>query len=566
MKNLFSIIQYILVLLVAIGFVSCSNEIDLQEEQTLETLSPDVQGDKLVAYPLRKHSTRSEPAGQSWDDWKKVKLASGDSVYVPWNNRFTSSTIPAEIRQDINSNKGWNLIAHTVNGYGEPGMNYLIFHNRYTGILKVFYYLEPTHSALQNTAIWKLHFEVPQSCLAFSETFASISTKKDVNDIYLGNITNDDSKGYTVGWNCFQTELAYDPDLTKGTLQIIPSSMTTSSIQLSGGIETKTEGLIISATTSNIMNGAVKSTANFVGKEAEKWAQKAVAEKLFKQIGSLVVKGAGSLVSSGISNLLGSFIGGFNKQQQTTQSVQLRTNGTVTLDGEIKTLQTGLVSPLSLSIAPEDVGTLGAWCMIETPMLLLFPYALHEQQDPNNSYIQHYNGATVSYRVPDNSKLIINPDLRPHLKSYEVNAALFENYDFRKNDALNQGFNAVYSPVNTRNTHLYDNIYTPTHSFIIPVVIKDKNGVDLENVGEQAPFEIYIPKTPKGELGACPHFSINSHFVMVVSVKMKVMQDGEETTIISSHTFVPDFRWEIEQNGDYYYSLYPFVPFGTEIE
>ena len=93
-----------------------------------------------------------------------------------------------------------------------------------------FYYLEPEQANLQNTAMWKLHFEIPQSCLAFSDVYAELSTRKDIYDIYVGNISNDDSKGYTVGWNCFQTELAYDPNLKGGTLQIIPHSCTTSTI------------------------------------------------------------------------------------------------------------------------------------------------------------------------------------------------------------------------------------------------------------------------------------------------------------------------------------------------
>lgn len=68
-------------------------------------------------------------------------------------------------------------------------MNYLIFHNHYTGILKIFYYLEPNSSNLQNTAIWKLHFENPQSFLAFTSEYARLSSDKSVRDIYLSNIT-----------------------------------------------------------------------------------------------------------------------------------------------------------------------------------------------------------------------------------------------------------------------------------------------------------------------------------------------------------------------------------------
>ena len=69
-----------------------------------------------------------------------------------------------------------------------------------------------------------------------------------------------------VGWNCFQVELAYDPDFTEGSLQIIPMSMTTSSIKLDGNLNSKTKGTVISTTTSNPLNGVVKGVASLVGK------------------------------------------------------------------------------------------------------------------------------------------------------------------------------------------------------------------------------------------------------------------------------------------------------------
>ena len=69
------------------------------------------------------------------------------------------------------------LIVHTVNGYGEQGLNYLIFHNKFTGILKVLLF-GTKWAQLQNTAIWKIHFESPQSLLAFASDYAGDATKR----------------------------------------------------------------------------------------------------------------------------------------------------------------------------------------------------------------------------------------------------------------------------------------------------------------------------------------------------------------------------------------------------
>lgn len=80
-----------------------------------------------VAYPNRlKGLTRGSSMKTGWEQWKEVRLASGENVYTTWNKDITSGTIPYEIRTDIQPSDGWDLIAHTVNGYGEKGMNYLI--------------------------------------------------------------------------------------------------------------------------------------------------------------------------------------------------------------------------------------------------------------------------------------------------------------------------------------------------------------------------------------------------------------------------------------------------------
>lgn len=152
--------KYYLLFLIFLSSCSVDNIVD---HQTLSFEKCDSTNGK-VAYPNRWNNlTRSSVVTSSWEKWETVQLASGSYVHTPWNKKITSGTIPYEIRTDILPSDGWDLIAHTVNGYGENGMNYLIFHNHYTGILKIFYYLEPNSSNLQNTAIWKLHFENPQS-------------------------------------------------------------------------------------------------------------------------------------------------------------------------------------------------------------------------------------------------------------------------------------------------------------------------------------------------------------------------------------------------------------------
>lgn len=56
------------------------------------------------------------------------------------------------------------------------------------------------------------------------------------------------------------------------------------------------------------------------------------------------------------------------------------------------------------------------------------------------------------------------------------------------------------------------------------------------------------------------HLTFMLRYILVVTVEMKVENNGRENTIVSSHTFVPRFRWDYYNFGDWYYNVYPFVP------
>jgi len=546
-KNVMSV----LILASSVILVSCSTESVETGDLTLKNKSKNA----LVCYPKRNLKTRTSSVDNSWETWETVTLHSGKLAYTPWNEKVTSGAIPYDIRTDIKSEKGWDLIAHTVNGYGDVGMNYIVFHNRYTGILKVFYYLEPEQAALQNTAIWKLHFETPQSCLAFSGPYASISTKKDVNDIYLGNITNDDSKGYTLGWNCFQTELAYDPDYKDSKVQIIPTSMTTSQIHLYGNLDAKTEGLIISTTNTNVLNGGINMTANFAGKKAEEWVGKALTDnKLFKKASSLLISGAGAIVSSGISSLLGSFVGGFDKSQQTTQSVQLRTSGTLKLDGELKSIQSGIIMPLDLSLSPNDVGHLGVWCLTQEPFLWMYPYATQTGKVLNG--LHQYSLSIPTAGLCD-TLVEMNPDLKFQIESYSVDCNVYQNDTLHINDAFRKGNGCDgWAPYPTN--LLYNHTYFPRDPYLTYIGLKNKNGDFIDNYTGSEGFETFIPNAPDGTRGAIPYFNAQSNYVLVVNVTIKTKQGD---TVVSSHTFIPYIKWDYDSFSDgMYLNDYPAVP------
>jgi len=552
--------KYYLLFLIFLSSCSVDNIVD---HQTLSFEKCDSTNGK-VAYPNRWNNlTRSSVVTSSWEKWETVQLASGSYVHTPWNKKITSGTIPYEIRTDILPSDGWDLIAHTVNGYGENGMNYLIFHNHYTGILKIFYYLEPNSSNLQNTAIWKLHFENPQSFLAFTSEYARLSSDKSVRDIYLSNITKDDSKGYTVGWNCFQVELAYDPDFSEGSLQIIPMSMTTSSIKFTENFDSKTDGTIISTTTSNPLNGVVKGVASLVGAKAEDWVSDQVKKAKFgNKIIKVLSSGANSLVTSGVGAALGSFIGVFSKTTQTTQTVQLNTVGSVELDGELKTLQTGLIVPLSMSISVKNVGRLGVWCLTKKPAVLVNPYVVLEKQNIETPFWFDYR-MYASTDWDNREYVVFNPDLVSRLGG--SNPARVRVETQIGGPCVQNAFGTKYSDHGmvdfiTNGNWLYGKTYTMGNSYYLvtlPFWDEDGNVIDDMDIS-QAPIETYIPTTPDGLPGARSEFDTFSDFISLFNIKINT-KEGNMVSLY--HKFVPYLKWDYSRFDDHLYlEEYPNVP------
>ncbi len=82
----------------------------------------------------------------TWTDCARCLIHTGDSVYAPWRAEATGS-IPLEIRQDVKEADGWRILysSVTIMGYCQGNgssstPDYLLFYNKYTGILKGFYY------------------------------------------------------------------------------------------------------------------------------------------------------------------------------------------------------------------------------------------------------------------------------------------------------------------------------------------------------------------------------------------------------------------------------------------
>ena len=85
--------------------------------------------------------------GAFFNDWETMEsLYINDSgkldtkIAAPWNSTVTSTLMPETVRMDVKKEDGWDMAFNIMNQDGQPDMNYFGLYNKYTGVLRVFYY------------------------------------------------------------------------------------------------------------------------------------------------------------------------------------------------------------------------------------------------------------------------------------------------------------------------------------------------------------------------------------------------------------------------------------------
>lgn len=509
-------------------------------------------------YPKTQGATRSSDFG-FWESWNYITLSSGQKVNAPWNGKAVTSTAPHDILEDVKYDDGWDLIFYQLDDIKgkdhRENSPYLIFHNRYTGILKGFCYMSPTSFSPNNHGIWQISMNQPTSLFAFQNTpISRISEKK--NEVYnVSNITDNASHGFSIGWNCFQIELAYDPDQF-GWLQISTLASNSVEISLTGNLEAETSGLI---TTSQGKSNYGSGIAKVAGNEAGKWIKNKLDDKTILGIpASVVSEGVKAIVSGGVGSIIGAVTGLFKKDNTSTKSLQLTTNGKFTCKGSATFTSTTGIEPIEINFDPDTLGYyLGVWGLKDEPTLLFSPYAVR------NSPQEFYDDYTTEYRVDiinshsARPSVLINPELNKFVKSRSVGIDYYQtNYDTRKNI---WGISGTYGrDPRYFGSYIYEGLRKPTFYMIAPVAFKGDEDQYLFVDQYEAPMEVFIPKVPGGPEGAIKSLIYNSRFIASIGVEL-ILPDGSEA--YSYHQCAPKLDWDLSQyDNGLYWSFYPCVP------
>lgn len=494
---------------------SCQNE-NLEDVKDIRQKATAF--DSNVTYPLSATTRSSDALSTSWETVNQITLPSGESVYTPWSSNYSKNTIPADYSKDIKKADGWNLIAHTINGV-ERGLNYLFFYNKFTGMLKVFYYLE--HSYSQTTGLWHVRIDRPQNLLAFTNSFANpIDCSNKIQDVYCSNITINQNKAFTEGWNCFELELAYDPQFTTGIMQIEPCGIIQSDLSISGNYKLNSEGSIVT------MNNQKKGNLKGSGEDAKKHIISESSKVTSSTKDGINVSGINTsssvsdMLKKGVAKLFKSFTSRTREQKPQEYKLQFTTNGTATLNGNITTNLGGGFSPIEVNISNDKVGRLGVWNLIKQPEIQFNTLGRHIATSETTFPTFRIYGAGKEFYYP-----ILNPDVQAS-HSYTYNIFIGTHDDNRAPyGSLHGGMS--YSG---KGLEIYDGLYT-TKAVEFKAYFPGRDNHDRY----QIPGMIYLYDS----MGEYSKFGITNDYIF----KVIVTSNAGDIQVTSTKSFIPKLEW-----------------------
>lgn len=381
--------------------------------------------DDGVVYPASIFQKTRANYGDSldWVNSDKVTLPNGEEVDLPW---VDGGSLPFFMQQKLSPNNGWELVAHTMRPDTQNNRAYLVFHNYITGVLRVFCYM--TTYAVNNNGYWKISFSQPTSLLNFTGKYALPMDENGPSEIVVSNSTTQDGKGFALGWNGFELELAYDPDAT-GIMQIMPMNVTATNIELNGALEAKTEGTIISNEMSSTpASNIVKGIGKLAGESAEQWLK---AKLPSIQIGNSInlTSSLLGLAKSGVTSIFTGFSGLFEKNTQKILNVNMTTHGDIKMTGAATTPTAAPIIPVNLHL--DMMGCkLGGWNLAESPEMIWWSTAFDQFEEnvnvTNREYIyQVPQPEYISFDVVSNPKASVD---RYYMNKYYVRSSELPDY------------------------------------------------------------------------------------------------------------------------------------------
>lgn len=471
----------------------------------------------------------------SWDVCRQGILPSGNIVILPWGNSVQTS-IPDDIRKDVKMEDGWVILDTTVSIMDYPtkvtpadsGVNYLIFYNTLTGVLKGFYYAETMTS--NNCGFWQLSTSTPTRLFNFLPYFAEPMNGSSPQKAIISTVTtNGITSGFELGWNCFIQELAYDPNSVNQRLNITAFALDKAVVNLTGAYQSKSNGTIIS--TIGNKSSSIDGLATGIGSAAKEWVKENIGEEKENKpikyegtiIGSVLDKGISGFVSTGLYKVFGSLLG----TTKTSMDLSFSTNGTATITGELINASSGLISPVAGLNLNNDNIALGVWNLTNKPI-----YAT--SRGGKLIDIQAAGGADYFYYQVDRKitiQLQVNPDFSSKY-SYRTSAIFFNKYKGKDYPRLYDNYNGPRDVTQINRLQNGAILYSDSE-----MVVKESPSYYVgifpnlwPNAGLGNNVGVYFENTG---------FNVTENSIVKVLLNWNKTIGGKNVTFYSSKTFIP---------------------------
>lgn len=539
MKKVFQILS----ILSLLGFSSCNEDIG--------NVNVDID------LPQTRNVSQNVSSVFDWENTTSIVLPEYGNTILPWYNA-TESNIPDYIIRDYKKADGWEMVYNFCNDpvLAKKGKYYLMFYNKLTGILRVFYY-NIYNVTTANTTLWKIGFNNKSALINSIDHFTLPADNQTTSFAYITNILDLPAKAMAKGWNCFDVELCYDPQYSSKEIKMSIGvyDVSTQNITLTGNINLQSEGTIISVTNKNPTSDLLDGASQSFGKSAADSITNNLGKKILpditkESVSTLLSGGIKGFVKNGINLIFGSFLGKLSSTAPLTQDISFKTVGTVNIKGTINSQQQSNILPVanlvvpggrigsSDNIIPSFNKTLGVWNISSTPTIQMSDEAVWVRK----SYTFPGNLAQYDYRRkvvldPSSVNVIINPEVENIISNYTVSTEIvyYDSYeeDKRWGSKYYNGYTSWYdmtgiSLFSGEGLHIYlqpdidQNIPRPSYPINKQVERIDRFGV-----------ERWLERN-------CGIF--NPNYVVKVSVTLYPKTPYNSTPIIMTKSYIPTYK------------------------
>ncbi|MCD8175943.1 MAG: hypothetical protein LUE98_00325 [Tannerellaceae bacterium] len=463
--------RIITLLLSATLIWSCSdqNESVLNESNTDELVTKAVVNGQNV-------STTNPNLLTDWENIEEIMMSTGKAYTAPWKDNAMTSMSPT-FTKDVKKEDGWIMLFHTFKKLNYNNhLNYIVFYNKLTGFLKVFYFEENNIAQNNNGFVWVVKTSNGARTNLFNLGNYYIDLAASKNDqILLSNAASNPAGGIKKGWNGFEWQVPYSRDYKNVFITIDAYNEQVTNYNFAGKTTSTIEGTIVSQSKGG--SGNKSTQANASGTPAKNMinAIKSSAN-LGESLKNLASSNIPGMIKSGFKLIFGS------TTVTTTQEVKLSAAGTVTLDGNSTTIGGNSVPPLRFNLYDimqgnvstsssqsmdegfvfnsqaantPDLEYLGVWELKAKPVISLRRHTQVTSANYTHLYDNYYRFTNIKARFPEPMKYEYEVQINPDLNKYITRKGI--SIDYVVLDKINgQSYTMSSDPQSLNNRILYD--------------------------------------------------------------------------------------------------------------